>query len=497
MTQYARQAPDVRTRLALLFVLVLATVLRLYHIDFHGIWPDELASLRYATDSLDAIVFGPNFDYHPPLYYLFLHFWIDLFSATEFSIRLPSVFFGILSVLMTYVLGSRLYGPFVGLVAAVIISLSPWHLVYSHLARMYTPLLFFSLCSTYFLFRIMEKPSRFDAIAYLITTVLALYTQNMAVFMVVGQNIYYLSRWVASRRTDGLSISFLKWCLIQAAIVAIYSPWIMVTLFAKLSEMQGNYWVDREPLYQYLGGVVFIFAGIKKHTAVFLLAPWLCLLALLGTVHVRRFLRPAHAEGAPPPIFRLPRQSGLLWALLVVPPVLTAIASQYMQPFFVPRSFIASSVALYILAAVGISTFKGRGRMIVLAVTLVAAAAVLLQSYLQKFEQGFRQPLLAVMADATPDDTILIDKNSGAYYSLQLTDRDDVRIRDLPAISAREPLIITGHCLSGSDRRIWLVRSKPVPDTAAALFETGGLVLAETRNFGMVTVDMFACGREQ
>ena len=177
-----------------------------------------------------------------------------------------------------------------------------------------------------------------------------------------------------------------------------------------------------------------------------------------------------------------------------MPPVLTAVASQIMQPFFVPRSLIASSVALYLLAAVGIAGFEGRRRMAILAVTLGAAAIVLLQSYLQKSEHGFRAPILAVLTDASPGDAVVIDKRAGAYYSRQLTDRRDVRIGDLPEIVAGDPRFVTDYCAPGPGQRIWLVRSKLVPEAAAVLFETGGLDLDETRNFGDVAVDVFVCG---
>ncbi len=485
--------PDAQRRLALFAVLLLAAALRLHHIDFHGIWPDELASLHYATAPVEQILFGPDFDYHPPLYYLFLHFWLDVFPAGELSIRLPSAVFGVLSVFMAYLLGARVYGPFAGLVAATILALSPWHLVYAHLARMYTPLLFFSLCSTYFLYRILETPRRLDVVLYVLTTILALYTQNMAVFMVVGQNIYYLCRWLSARRNGGAPVSFVNWCLIQIGIVTIYLPWIWVTVFTKLTQIQGNYWVRREPIYQYLGGVVFIFAGDKKHAAVFLFAPWLCLLALLGTVQARRLFRPARAGTDATPFFRSPRRAGLFWALLFVPPALTAIASQVMQPFFVPRSLIASSVALYVLAAVGIAGFAGRRRTVLLAVTLAAAAVVLLQSYLQKSEHGFRRPVLAALADAAPGDAVVIDKHAGAYYARQLTARRDLRIADLQKIVAGEPAFVTGFCAGRPDRRFWLVRSKPVPEAAAGLFDTGGLALDTTRTFANVTVDTLHC----
>lgn len=496
MPQSQSAAVDLRTRYAMVLTLLLATTLRVYHIDFHGIWSDELASLDYARQDASAIIFGPDYDYHPPLYYLFLHYWLKLVSVSEVSIRIPSVVFGVLSVLMAYVLGSKLFRPYVGLVAAILVCLSPWHIVYSHVARMYTPLLFFSLCSTYFLFLFLEGKSKRDLFLYILTTVMALYLHNMAVFMVVGQNIYYACRWLSAGRGAGQAVSLVRWCLVQIAIVAIFSPWILVTLFVKLSQMQGNYWVDREPLHLYLGGIVFIFAGTTKYLATYFLAPWLCILALLGTVRAGRFGSGADPGRSERAFFRAPGRTGLFWALLVVPPVLTAIASQFMQPFFVPRSFVASSVALFMLAAAGIATLPARHRPLVLAVTLAAAAAVLSQSFVDKVERGYRQSVLAVLGRAAPNDAIIIDKPSGTYYLRHLTDRTDLRLGDAPDVVARDRQIISRHCARFADNRIWTIRAsrKPAWPKLTELLTSSGLQVIDTIAIGhKSTIDVLAC----
>lgn len=487
---------DLRTRYAMALTLLLATVLRVHHIDFHGIWSDELASLDYARRNASAIIFGPDYDYHPPLYYLFLHYWLKIVSLSEISVRIPSVFFGVLSVLMTYILGSKLFRPYVGLIAAIFICISPWHIVYSGVARMYTPLLFFSICSTYFLFLLLENKSKWNLFFYVLTTVTALYLHNMAVFMVVGQNIYYIGRWALTRRQAGETVSLVRWCLVQIAIVAVFSPWIMVTLFVKLSQMQGNYWVEREPLYRYLGGVVFIFAGTTRYLATYFLAPWLCVLALLGTVQAGRLVSRTGPDPSGRAFFRSPDRTGVFWALLVVPPALTAIASQFIQPFFVPRSFVASSVALFVLAAAGIATLPARHRPLVLTITLAAAVAVLGQSYMDKVERGYRQPILAVLKQAAPGDAIIIDKSSGTYYLRQLTDRTDLRYGDASDVVARDRQFVSGHCTLFADRRIWTIRASRKPDWPKflELLTSSGLQVIDTITLGhKSTIDVFAC----
>ena len=80
----------------LLFVFVLLSIfVKFYQISYRSFSLDELYGVVAALE--------PNFnkflenwvlyDSNPPLYYFFLRFWLNIVPATEFWVRLPSVFF--------------------------------------------------------------------------------------------------------------------------------------------------------------------------------------------------------------------------------------------------------------------------------------------------------------------------------------------------------------------------------------------------------------------
>ncbi|MEK7090947.1 MAG: hypothetical protein AAB887_00385 [Patescibacteria group bacterium] len=58
-------------------------------------------------------------DYKLPIY-------VYLAVTSPFFIRLPSIIFGTLLIIVTYLLGRRLASPFVGLTSALLIAISPW-----------------------------------------------------------------------------------------------------------------------------------------------------------------------------------------------------------------------------------------------------------------------------------------------------------------------------------------------------------------------------------
>src|SRR4051812_32916459 len=87
--------------LALLIpVLAIALALRLIGVERRGIWFDEGVGVDIARRGIDALLVATREDVHPPLYYLLLHFWL-LLGSGDLWLRLPSIFFGIVTVLMT------------------------------------------------------------------------------------------------------------------------------------------------------------------------------------------------------------------------------------------------------------------------------------------------------------------------------------------------------------------------------------------------------------
>jgi uncharacterized membrane protein len=116
-------------------IILVALALRLYALDSHGFFIDEIYSVQVARGSADPELMA--FDSIRPLYFAFLKLWLT-FSDNECWLRLPSVFFGTLNIGLTYWLGTLYAGRKAALAAAVLMALSPLEVLYSQQARMYT-----------------------------------------------------------------------------------------------------------------------------------------------------------------------------------------------------------------------------------------------------------------------------------------------------------------------------------------------------------------------
>jgi mannosyltransferase len=142
------------------WLLILITLIgggvRVLLLDSKGMWLDETFSVWLANHSvLDMLQWIVRIDQHPPLYYLLLHAWIALKGDTPYAVRLLSVLFGAGTIPIIYLIGKRISGVVMGLAAAVLLALSPFHLYFAQETRMYTLLTFNAAVAIYALVRLL------------------------------------------------------------------------------------------------------------------------------------------------------------------------------------------------------------------------------------------------------------------------------------------------------------------------------------------------------
>ena len=229
--------------LILAAVLCSAAFLRFYRLDAQSFWNDEGNSARIAERSLDLIVEGAAGDIHPPGYYLLLHAWRGLFGQSEFALRSLSVFAGEALVVLTCLVGCRLFGRSVGLLAAALSALSPFGIYYSQEARMYALLGAVSAASIYVALWAMD---RLDATAreegglpvwvlaaYALVSAAGLYTHYAFIFVIVAHNVVFGVRWLArALRREARWRSLLPWVGAHLGIGLLYLPWAGTALNA-------------------------------------------------------------------------------------------------------------------------------------------------------------------------------------------------------------------------------------------------------------------------
>ena len=165
---------------------MLAFVLRVYRLDYQSLWRDEVDAVIFATRDLGAtLATFASVGENGPLYFLGLHFWIDLFGRSEFAIRFPSAICGVLAVLVTYHLGREVVGRKVGFIGACLMAVSPYHVWYGQEAKMYALISFLAPLSLLLLVRVLHGGPRRLWLAWAGLMAVFLYVHLFAVMVVL------------------------------------------------------------------------------------------------------------------------------------------------------------------------------------------------------------------------------------------------------------------------------------------------------------------------
>jgi 4-amino-4-deoxy-L-arabinose transferase-like glycosyltransferase len=122
----------VRIAVFLMAWIVLAALLA-GRLDF---WGDEIGSIEGASEPVRSILRGHGADFHPPLYFLALHFWQRVFGPGEYATRALSVIASAAAILLTAAVArdAGLTRPWV---ASLLLALSPFWVLFCGMARYY------------------------------------------------------------------------------------------------------------------------------------------------------------------------------------------------------------------------------------------------------------------------------------------------------------------------------------------------------------------------
>jgi len=102
--------------LLLLLIVLLSLSVRLYGLGVSDLELAEAYRFKEAETINSAFFVTLNYEEHPPLYSIFLHYW-RFFGDTEFILRLSSVIFGVASVIVLFFMARQIFNYKVGLIS--------------------------------------------------------------------------------------------------------------------------------------------------------------------------------------------------------------------------------------------------------------------------------------------------------------------------------------------------------------------------------------------
>lgn len=200
-------------------ILGIAVALRIPDLN-ESLWYDELWATHVKLGSLYGLGLNAVTDVHPPFYLTFMFVWIRLFGDSELSVRLPPLLFGLATIVLTYLLCSRFVGKVPGLIAALLVAISPAHIWYSQEARHYSALVALVLLALFAYVKVThDRSGRGWSIAYALASLAMVFTFYFSLAYVALTSV--MSLWRRdSQKTRILAINLVVMLTLAAFLSA-------------------------------------------------------------------------------------------------------------------------------------------------------------------------------------------------------------------------------------------------------------------------------------
>jgi uncharacterized membrane protein len=382
-------------QLKLLLIVALAALLRFFGLGVKQLWTDEIIQVIHSRpDSVKEILAGVAQDRGgAPLDYVIQHVCIaNLSGAIEWTARFHAALFGVLGVLLIYMVCRELLdNQRWALMSALLFCFYPFHHRFSQEARPYSLFVLLTLLLYLVVLRSLKRNTWSIWGIFAAAAVMAFYTHAYAALVLIGQFLFlichqYLQResWPAALRRQACFFT----CSALAA--AAYVPWLLYSF----SNAKG----DTPPQigFRLFGQMI---KGLGDGSYPLAIALILCAGAGIHHLIQTRRLRELSAL--------------LLWFVTPVPIILAILA--WRSYFFAPRQLLFATPALIILAAVGADYVKqkiARRYFSPAIIVIVISAVVLILHYPDK-RDDLRAAGLLLKESAQPSDVIISPNTIG------------------------------------------------------------------------------------
>ncbi len=296
----------------LVLILALGTALRFYNNTLISLWHDEAFSALMIRYPWGEMFYRLGLDVHPPMYYIFLRFWHNLFGDSLLSLRSFSILFGVGAIWSGWLFTKEAFkNEKAALWAALLIAVNPFQLQYVTEARMYTMGAFFALLAGYFLVKALHTQKSFYDLeqknmpnlpeaASLKRTMFWVYLGFTVSMVVIIYTHYYLFFTAAALGFYGLlylffhhqgkSKKYLPLLTSFAVIIASFLPWLKTFLY-QYRQVGASYWIPPIDRWSIPSTFWDMLLGFARDTTNHLTQFWLVIVTLFSIWAFYRFLK--------------------------------------------------------------------------------------------------------------------------------------------------------------------------------------------------------------
>lgn len=315
-------------------VFLLNFLLKILFIDAQDIALDEPFSLFHSQRSVSEIFNYVNTsENNPPLYFIVLHYWMNAFGLSPFSVRVLSVLFSALTASVIFKTGEKYFNRSVGIAAALIFTFSTLHIYHSHEARTYALFILLNSLSLFFYLGIMAQPDKkINYVLLFASNIIVIYSHYFGFFIVFTELLLFFLLPNKKEIWKGLILVF-------SLLLLFYTPH-MPAMWEQFSHKQSNgTWVSAPALTEFYGNLNR-FLNNKYCMAVLLAVLTIATSMLLKNRHLLVRLKEMLPNNNLKIVF--------LWFLI---PYTLMFLLSFKLPMFIDRYILFTSVPFYIFLA--------------------------------------------------------------------------------------------------------------------------------------------------
>jgi uncharacterized membrane protein len=329
-----------------------------------SVWFDEGYSILLAKRPVAELVALTGVDAHPPLYYLILKGWAEVFGWSEYALRSLSAVFSSLTVGVVFLLIRRLFTVRTALVTLPLLVFAPFALRYGYEIRMYALAAFIGALATLVLSYAYTSKSKKAWIPYAVLVALGMYTLYMTAALWIAHLV-----WLCIVKKPKLNWQLFKQPFVLAyvgafALFLVYMPTFIHQLLHSALPGIGN------PVnITKLGDITSMTLSFTPEWKVSGPLALAILAILYLTVYLLLFARRKLTRSQRPSLY-------LLGSLVLVPIAFFALSS-LPHPIFVNR--YVAHVAIFSYALIGVTIALGwrYGKRISASILMVLSLIVL------------------------------------------------------------------------------------------------------------------------
>lgn len=462
-----------------------------------SLWRDEVDSVRFAFEPLGAVFARfTTTGFNGPLYHLIVRGWLSLAGVSDFALRYLSLVCGVVLVALVYVLGRRMFGARVGLIATWLATASPVLVWYAGEGKMYSLQPMLLTLALYALLRVTDPSPNYPVTnpvtnyqlptwwtVFILATSLSFYVHVLSPLFLPVALLFFFAQWPTSRRhLVGGAVALALLTLPYLPLLAWQAPALLRGgdighRFYPLDQIAStllSHWLfgldGRAPLLWPTSGEAVTL--VRR------------VMLVLGLALVAYGLAKAAqcASRGPRAMKALCLQLATLgWMAL---PALVVFLISLQMPLFLPRYVLWSAPAFYLLASVGLDRLLAAervGRIVarasLITISLASLAGVAAQ-IIYPIRPDLRGAVAYVLRHSQPGDMVVFQipymQYSFAYYAeragyplaqLQLAEAPFTNHGMSPDDAAQ-----TMRALVAPAARVWLFESE------AAMWDRRGLV---------------------